>query len=190
MAYKYISENNLYHKQTYMYSEYDGICFLKEYIASREKYLNKCEFLKEQTKKEYEKYEKLSNVMRDLLNIRKALKSNKQDKEVMDLLNTYLKSFEVRKRIYQEYDNNKKPVGSMNFEDYEIYLIFAECMVLSYQHTQCLKYFSCLLKVDDTLLSVEDKMNTQFRKFFSQIIKQEIDIFYQIVKKNEINWED
>ena len=58
MAYKYISENNLYHKQTYMYSEYDGICFLKEYIASREKYLNKCEFLKEQTKKEYEKNEK------------------------------------------------------------------------------------------------------------------------------------
>lgn len=190
MAYKYISENNLYHKQTYIYSEYEGVCFLKEYVASRESYLNKCESLKGQTKKEYEKYAEIPNVMRDLLNIRKVLKSNKQDKEVMKKLDAYLKSFEVRKRIYQEYNDNWKPVGSMNFEDYEIYLLFAECMALSYQHTQCLKYFSCLLKVDDTLLSVEDKINIWLRGNFRQIIKQELDIFYQIIKKNEINWED
>ncbi len=29
MAYKYITDNNLYKKQTYMYSEYKGMLFLK-----------------------------------------------------------------------------------------------------------------------------------------------------------------
>lgn len=36
MGYKYITENNLYEKQTYMYSAYKGIDFIKEYLNSRE----------------------------------------------------------------------------------------------------------------------------------------------------------
>lgn len=40
MLYKYITSNNLYEKQNYMYSEYGGIEFIKEYINSRQKYLN------------------------------------------------------------------------------------------------------------------------------------------------------
>lgn len=35
MEYKYITENNLFEKQTYMYSEYKGIDFIKEYMSSR-----------------------------------------------------------------------------------------------------------------------------------------------------------
>ena len=35
MSYKYITDNNLYHKQTYMYAEFGGKQFLKDYLKSR-----------------------------------------------------------------------------------------------------------------------------------------------------------
>ena len=80
MAYKYITENNLYNKQTYMYSEYNGICFLKEYVASRQKYLNNFKSLKECITKDNEDESELTDVMQDLLHIKNALKSDKWDK--------------------------------------------------------------------------------------------------------------
>ncbi len=179
MAYKYVTENNLYNKQTYMYSQYNGIEFLKEYTASRQEYLSKYESLEKSIKEENEEWTSSSSVMRDLLNIIEALKSEKQDKNIIDRINAYIKSFEVRKRIYQEYDSDWKPAGSMNFADYGLYLKFAECLALSYGQTQCLKYFSCLLKVDDTLLSVSD-----------QIIKKELLFFNQLAGKNGISLEE
>ena len=41
MSYKYITENNLEHKQTYMYSEYGGIDFLLEYECIRQEFIKK-----------------------------------------------------------------------------------------------------------------------------------------------------
>ena len=41
MLYKYITENNLYDKQNYMYSEYGGIAFLDSYLLSRREFLNR-----------------------------------------------------------------------------------------------------------------------------------------------------
>lgn len=190
MSYQYVTENNLENKQTYMYSEYGGIHFLKEYIATRREYISKYECLEENIADDNEKTTEATGVMVDLLGIRKALETDKRNKKVMDLINAYTKSFEVRKRIYREYDNNWKPIGSMDFKDYQIYLVFAECLVLSYQHTQCLKYFNCLLKVDDSLLSICNKMNDKLKGNLSQIIKKELNIFYQIAERNGISLEE
>lgn len=190
MAYKYVAENNLYDKQTYMYSQYNGIQFLKEYLDMRQEYLKKYESLKKYTAENDERMANETNAMCDLLNIIKKLKSGKLDKASIDLINAYTKSFEVRKRIYQEYDSDWKPTGSKNFEDYEIYLTFAECLALSYEHTQCLKYFNCLLKVDDTLLSVSDQMDLRLKENLYQTIKKELAIFYQIAEKNGISLEE
>ena len=41
MSYKYITENNLEHKQTYMYSEYGGMNFLLEYECIRQEFIKK-----------------------------------------------------------------------------------------------------------------------------------------------------
>lgn len=190
MAYKYVTENNLYDKQTYMYSQYNGIQFLKEYLDIRREYLKENESLEKYATENNEGLANATSVMCDLLKIRKTLKSDEQDQETIDLMNAYTKSFEVRKRIYQEYDSDWKPTGSKNFEDYEIYLMFAECMVLSYQHTQCLKYFSSLLKVDDTLLSVSDQMDLRLKGDLYRVIKKELAIFYEIAQKNGISLED
>ena len=187
MSYKYITDNNLYEKQTYMYSEYKGMAFLKEYLDSREVCLNCHENPNEDI---LIQAETLKNpVQKDLSEIVQKLNEGDYSKELMTSVNAYTKSFEVRKRLDSCYDDNWKPVAGTGFEDYESYLLFAECLLLAYRHTRCLKYFSCLLKVDDTLLSIQEKLGDQLTKHCCRIIRQEVDIFYQLASEHGICWE-
>ena len=46
-----------------------------------------------------------------------------------------------------------------------------------------------MLKVDDTLLSIKDKLGGKGRGYLKEIIRQELDIFYQIAEENGIKGE-
>lgn len=186
MAYKYITDDNLYNKQTYMYSEYGGIDFLKEYVFSRQQYLDEHKDMKS-IATEYEWDEVKSNdVIYELLCIKQALKMNTYNGTIMDLMNSYTKSFEVRKRVYEKYDSSWKPAGNKRFEDYRAYLLLAECLGLSYEHTKCLKYFNCMLKVDDTLLSIQDKLRDELKRVLYSVIQKELGFFWQLMEQNGI----
>lgn len=106
--------------------------------------------------------------------------------ETVTWVNAYTKSFEVRKRIYTSYDDNFKPSPDAGFEDYDNYLLFAEYLLLVYKQTGCLKYFNCLLKVDDTLLSVWGKLQEYQKDYMSYIICQELECFYRLANENKI----
>lgn len=185
MAYKYITDNNLYQTQDYMYSEYGGVDFIREYISSRRTYLEspKGAGNAESRKKE-------SNAVREeLRDILKNLKSSAYDEEVICSVDVYAKRFEIRKKIYTKYDRNKKPFLDAGFEDYESYLLLADCLLFVYRKKRCLKYFSCLLKIDDTLLSMQDKLGEEEREYLRKIIRQELDIFYLLAQENGIGKE-
>lgn len=187
MVYEYITENNLYHKQSYMYSEYGGIEFLKAYLYSRQKYMDKYDTQFHSNEEIVETDSaNLSLVGQELRQIRNHLRNEDFDDDVKDLVNAYTKSFEVRKRIYNEYDNTWKPVEQAEFEDYAAYLMLADCLLLSYGHTKCLKYISCLLKVDDTLLSIQNRLDGRLKYHLCDVIRQELGIFYQLVNENSI----
>lgn len=182
MSYKYITENNLYVKQTYMYSEYRGEVFLAEYLDSRRRYIANCENrdnfidIRLETKGRNLMQAKLTAC----LSVLKCSGGECNEKERF-FVNKCVQSFEVRKRIYTEYDDKWKPLEGANFEDYESYLLFAECLLCMYGNTQCLKYFSCLLKLDDSLLSVNHHMDNYCREWLGCVIRREIDIFYQLM---------
>lgn len=180
MSYKYITDNNLYEKQNYMYSEFSGTEFLTDYINSRKRYLN-CVEHRNISALEYH-----CATGQKLQSILDKLKSGQAEHETIDLVNSYTKSFEVRKRIYTDYDNNFKPSDDAGFEDYDNYLLLAECLLSVYRQTGCLKYFNCLLKVDDTLLSVWEKLQEYQKDYMSHIIYQELDCFYQLANENKI----
>lgn len=180
MSYKYITGNNLYEKQNYMYSEFGGTEFLADYLNSRKRYLNSVGH------RDIAVIEYHSATGQKLLSILDGLKSGQAVRETIDLINAYTKSFEVRKRIYTNYDNNFKPSADAGFEDFDNYLLLAECLVLAYRQTGCLKYFNCLLKVDDTLLSVWEKLQQFQKDYMSHIICQELDCFYQLANENKI----
>ena len=185
MSYKYITDNNLYQKQNYMYSEYGGLSFLKEYIKSRQSYLNLFS-----SKEPSIIWDSPCNpVQKHLLEIREELKSEKCNEQMIDIVRAYTKSFEVRKRIYTEYTDNWKPFDNASFEDYTNYLLFADCLLYVYHYTDCCKFFSCLLKLDDTILSIQEKLTVQQKNYFCSIIEQELDIFYHLAEKNMVHLE-
>ncbi len=187
MAYEYVTENNLYEKQTYMYSEYRGTDFLKDYLASRCNYMD----AGKSTGDDILSCEEISDdlVWRELTEILRKLKTGDYSVEVTDTVNAYTKSFEVRKRLYSRYDDQWKPVEGAGFENYQSYLLFADCLLHMYRHTKCLKYFSCLLKVNDTLLSVQNCFPECLRGYFRQMISQELDIFYELARENGMDGE-
>lgn len=172
MAYKYITNNNLYDKQNYMYSEFRGTDFLKEYLASRQlACLNTCEGVV-QTSDTGE-----NNVTwKKLRDIYDKVNTGGYDKETVCEFDFYVKSFEVRKRLYTNYQNHK-PAEEASFENYENYLLFADCLALFYEKTRCLKYYSCMLKVDDTLLSIQNKLEEVQVIHLRDILELEQDIF-------------
>ena len=187
MAYKYITSNNLNEKQAYTYSEYRGIAFIKDYLYTRQSCLDhrkslvggiSCNVATES-----------NPVKKDLAEICRKLKGEQCSKEVLDLVNWYTKSFEVRKRLYTKYDETGKPENGAGFEDYENYLMFADCLVLAYKRTGCLKYFSCLLKVDDTLLSIQDRLSACLWEHLRRIIGQELAVFFQLANEKGIGRE-
>ena len=185
MAYEYITDNNLYTKQTYMYSEYRGMDFFRDYLESRHKYID-CQNLQRGGQQTFSSDDIVQQDFRDIF---QKLKTGDYSKEIIDKINAYTKSFEVRKRIYSCYDSQWKPVAGAGFENYQSYLLFADCLLHMYQYTKCLKYFSCLLKVDDTLLSVGNCLPETFQEYLGQIISREMDIFYQLVQENGVNGE-
>lgn len=117
-------------------------------------------------------------------------RSGKENRETAALLDRYVKSFEVNKRIYTEYDDRWKPLKNSEFEAYELYLMFAECLIHAYQRTGCLRYLSCLLKVDDTILSVSDRLTSESQSYISWIIRSELDAFLGLSDKLGIHMED
>ncbi len=120
------------------------------------------------------------------MEIRTKLERGNYDERIKALIDEYVKSFEVRKRIYTGYDGNWKPLPGAGFEDYGSYLLLADCLLWMYQHTRCLKYFSCLLKLDDTLLSVENKLGSRQKEHLGSIIRQELGIFGHLAEEEGI----
>lgn len=187
MKYKYITDNNLYNKQTYMYSDYEGMLFIKKYLNSRNAYLEQHKNIENRVLKKIKEGD--SPTQRNLRELLHQLNCGENGREDICAVDYYTKSFEVRKRIYTEYDSNWKPFENACFEEYESYLLFADCLLSAYRKTSCLKYFSCLLKLDDTLLSIQNQLDDSARGYLSSILSQELEIFSSLADKNEICWE-
>lgn len=176
MSYKYITENNLEHKQTYMYSEYGGMNFLLEYECIRQEFIKKYpsdnlsieEFFSENTK-----------TIRELSDIYCLLA--KEEEMDYSRLDGYLKSFEVRKKLYDCYQGYTfKPVNEDNYGDTMTYILLSACLYLAYERTKCLKYYNSMLKVNDTLISLEKLMGREECKLVSFYLEKELGIYHAL----------
>lgn len=186
MSYKYITDNNLYEKQTYMYSEYCGKSFLNDYLSSRQGYLQ--DIVEEWCENDAVCTFKCATE-ENLKVILSRLKKETEETDTCSLINLYTKSFEVRKRLYTEYDARWKPAENAQFEVYEIYLLFADCLIRAYRRTGCLKYLSCLMKVNDTVLSISDKLASELRPYMAWIVNAELEAFFELSDKIGIGLE-
>lgn len=181
MMYKYITENNLLNRQNYMYSEFGGKDFLKAYVESRKQYLQKLDVQKADIMEGgHITYDELMN-FREQLSIEGAVSC-----ELKDHINAYIKTFEVRKRLYTEYDSLWKPVEKARYDYFDIYFLLAECLVAVYRQTKCAKYFSCFLKLNDTLLSVWGNLTVRQQLLLSRLLEEELQFYNKLIQEREI----
>lgn len=151
MSYEYITENNLENRQRYQYTKYNGEEFLADYLKSR---------------LEASALENTSDSMPVITG------NNKYISEVY--AEQILKSFEVRKRIYGEYNEKFKPLDEQDYENYQFYLDFASLMAGMYEKGNNLRYLNALLKVDDTLLSIRNLLNEEQKALLEIILAKEM----------------
>lgn len=185
MTYPYITHNNLQEKQHYMYSQYQGMDFLKDYLKSRA-----CRHWPTEDAPRPSITATGSPVQQELMVVYEILKDKHWNQDMHHTVNAYIKSFEVRKRLYTEYDLNWKPVQGAGFEEFDSYLLLADCLLLAYKETGCLKYFSCLLKLDDTLLSIQNKLGAGQKSWLYQVVGEEVKLVDQLAREVGITMEE
>jgi len=160
-----------------MYSTYVGIDFLQAYVKSREAYLEawKCRenFEEDHGRKGFD------TTRSELIELYERLQED-GGQEDLKKVDAFTKSFEVRKRIYSEYTDDWKPTENARYCNYDSYLLLADCLLLAYKKSGCLKYYSCLLKLDDTLLSVRDLLDACQKCHLSSVLGKELRIFKEL----------
>lgn len=184
MSYQYITENNLVHKQSYMYSEYRGKEFLKDFFHSRKK-LTAQNDIEEISSRDVTLDETLS----ELINLEQELRRNGLSSANIECVRRYLKSFEVRKRLYSAYSAGMRPKEDAVYDNYDSYLVMADILRIMFDETKCLKYFSCLLKINDTLLSIKDNLNVGQLQKLSIILKWEQSTICILLQEHHVGGE-
>lgn len=105
---------------------------------------------------------------------------------VRQVLDRYVKAFEVRKRIYTEYDENWKPVQNSRYDYIENYILLAKCVALAYEKSECTKYLNVLLKLDDTLISLTDTLTNHQKIEVKDICAKEMEFVKKLGAKMEV----
>lgn len=179
MAYPYITEDNLVHRQNYMYSAYGGKEFLADWEASRTGFLASAEPAGVSRLRKKVRETPSSRTAARLETLLGRLQtpdmSEQQKREVFREADGFLKAFEVRKRLYEDYaPDSFRPVPDAGFYDLSCYLLLSEILLLCYQKKKSLRYLNAMLKVDDTLLSLSDRLDSGEKSVLAMLLEAEL----------------
>ena len=100
-------------------------------------------------------------------------------------INIWQKKFEVFGRLFESYDRKNIKIKDSIIAGPNIYLEFANCLLLTYSLKDDVKYFSTFLKVIDLLCSMEySSFSRSNLKLFVKLIKLESKVIKKF--KSEI----
>ena len=98
------------------------------------------------------------------------------DNEFEDELNKFIKKFEIKRKIYEEYSNDMK-TGIGSFYKLNNYLILSLCNLLAYEKKENLKYLNTVLKLNDVICSTLNLLNNneESNQLLVYVLKKEIE---------------
>lgn len=104
----------------------------------------------------------------------------------------FVKTFEVRKRLYPQYSLRFKPMDETAYWNVALYADFAYICATALTCYQDLRYLNVLLKVNDTLVSQLNCSPTLLgqsdQKKLSYALKREVDFVTEVCQKKGIEW--
>jgi len=128
----------------------------------------------------------LEELLKAIINEKKL---QSKDKQLDELIDIFLKKFEVKKRLYLLYDNNFKD-KTKNFKKLINYILLAHLCIIRYHETLNLKFLNTLLKINDTTCSQLDYIkNSTEKKLLVESLKDEIEIIKNLCNKKGVELE-
>jgi len=167
IPYSYTRNNLLDIPQNYQMSSYEGPDFLISYQFSRKKIITELEkmpdfisfsnnFFSSQDISDVYEIIKINKFSTNELyhSIIMELISNPKNTQTIPIIDKFLKKFEIRKRIFLNYDNEFNIIGD-EFKEIQNYVLLSFMCLIRYQTTSDLKYLNTFLKLNDLICSAK-----------------------------------
>ena len=194
IEYNYCDKDLLRYPEKYQMSAYAGIQFLYAYFLSRKNVLKSLDVNNNVSFDEFiiNKFI-IINKNDDQIITEKHLscilvrKINKMSKDQDDIdLDIFLRKFEIKKKIFTEYNKEFKE-KTENYFELKNYILLAANFIVAYQQTTNLKYLNVCLKLNDLIISNLHKIEGEcFRILFLLVLRKELDCINELCTKKGV----
>ena len=155
--YSYATGSLLAEPNTYFYTKFQGRAFLKSWQQNRLAAIA----VEIESVNPSQDISITDTISADINTQRLLLRLIKKEQDDRDYwISRLIKKFEVSKRLFSSYQKQPphRPSEGANFHELDLYLLFAELLIEVEQETPKLQWENTLLKVMDTLVSLQNNM--------------------------------
>ena len=196
MEYSYANADLLEFPQKYQMTPFEGREFLSSYEKNRQKILDKIKnnqtvnslshtlkLLQKQFLIDIKSDQKIFVTSNQLSSILLRLQHQKETQQETKFIMALLKKFEIKKRIFSEYDHELKE-NSTDFKILTNYILLAAICAKKFQDNSNPKFLSTLLKLNDTICSQIDSINdVNNLSLIYYIINLELEYIRDLIRK-------
>ena len=196
MEYSYTNTDLLEFPQKYQMTPFEGREFLSSYEKTRQKILDKIKnnqtvnslshtlkLLQKQFLIDIKSDQKIFVTSNQLSSILLKLQHQKETQQETKFIMALLKKFEIKKRIFSEYDHELKE-NSTDFKILTNYILLAAICAKKFQDNSNPKFLNTLLKLNDTICSQIDSINdVNNLSLIYYIINLELEYIRDLIRK-------
>ncbi len=196
MEYSYTNTDLLEFPQKYQMTPFEGREFLSSYEKTRQKILDKIKnnqtvnslshtlkLLQKQFLIDIKSDQKIFVTSNQLSSILLRLQHQKETQQETKFIMALLKKFEIKKRIFSEYDHELKE-NSTDFKILTNYILLAAICAKKFQDNSNPKFLNTLLKLNDTICSQIDSINdVNNLSLIYYIINLELESIRDLIRK-------
>ena len=196
MEYNYANTDLLEFPQKYQMTPFEGREFLSSYEKNRQKILDKIKnnqtvnslshtlkLLQKQFLIDIKSDQKIFVTGNQLSSILLRLQHQKETQQETKFIMALLKKFEIKKRIFSEYDHELKE-NSTDFKILTNYILLAAICAKKFQDNSNPKFLNTLLKLNDTICSQIDSINdVNNLSLIYYIINLELEYIRDLIRK-------
>ena len=196
MEYSYTNTDLLEFPQKYQMTPFEGREFLSSYEKTRQKILDKIKnnqtvnslshtlkLLQKQFLIDIKSDQKIFVTSNQLSSILLRLQHQKETQQETKFIMALLKKFEIKKRIFSEYDHELKE-NSTDFKILTNYILLAAICAKKFQDNSNPKFLNTLLKLNDTICSQIDSINdVNNLSLIYYIINLELEYIHDLIRK-------
>ena len=196
MEYSYANTDLLEFPQKYQMTPFEGREFLSSYEKNRQKILDKIKnnqtvnslshtlkLIQKQFLIDIKNNQKIFVTSNQLSSILLRLQHQKETQQETKFIMALLKKFEIKKRIFSEYDHELKE-NSTDFKILTNYILLAAICAKKFQDNSNPKFLNTLLKLNDTICSQIDSINdVNNLSLIYYIINLELEYIHDLIRK-------